>query len=116
MLDLSVLTEPGVKICVRCTDEESTLAFLDEMFLQYPEKCRYWSRGENKWGDRETSYVDYFPYLNNYDGRTLFWGSDGYAESNGYKIIKYYDIPGALGAPADLGEILCSEFDISALF
>lgn len=116
MLDLSVLAVPGVKICVRCRDEKSTLAFLEEMFLQYPDRCEFWDRDENRWARRDSEYIDYYPYLNNVDGYGLCWDGGGYAERNGYTIIDYYDIPGALGEPMDFGEIVHSDIDINALF
>lgn len=116
MLDLSVLAVPGVKICVRCRDEKSTLAFLEEMFLQHPDRCEFWDRGENKWVKRDSEYIDYYPYLNNVDGYGLCWDGGGYAERNGYTIIDYYDIPGAIGEPMDFGEIVLSDIDICALF
>lgn len=116
MIDLSMLTEPGKKFCVRCYDVESCVAFLEEMIKQHPEKCRFWSHGENRWRDRIGEYVDYFPYLNNVDGDRLLWDSDGYAEDNGYFIIDYDELPGARGELPDFGEIDLSGVDIGALF
>ena len=116
MIDLSQLEEPGKKFCVRCFDEESTLAFLDEMFEQYPEKCKYWTRGENKWGKVYGGYIDYFPYLNGVDGTNLCWDGERYAEENDYIIVNYTDLPGATGLYADFGEIGEQVADFSLLF
>lgn len=116
MLDLTMFKESADRICVRCRDEESTLTFLKEMMTQYPEKCKYWDGDENKWLNSDDGYIDYFPYLNNRDGDQLCWDNCEYAEENGYKIVEYTDIPGALGLPEDLGDIDLSESDISMLF
>lgn len=115
MLDLSMLTEPGVKFCVRCYDKESVSVFLEEMIRQYPEKTRYWKVGENRY-DSDVGHLDYFPYLNNCDGNKLLWDDESYAENNGYTIINFSDIPGATGEPLDFGEIDVSDLDLSALF
>lgn len=116
MLDLSIFKDSKGPICVRCRDEKSTLFFLEEMMSQYPEKCVYWKPGESKWRGEDSEYIDYFPYLNGLDGNTLCWDDEDYAEKNGYIIIEYYDIPGALGPPDDFGEIDTMDIDISILF
>ena len=116
MLDLTMLAEPGRKFCVRCYDKESTDTFLREMIRQYPDRCEFWSGREDKWDERSGEYVDYFPYLNNVEGRNLAWDDCDWAEDNGYDIIDYYDLPGARKECVDFGEITCSERDISVLF
>lgn len=117
MLDLSMLTEPGVKFCVRCYNKESVAVFLEEMTRQYPEKTKYWEEGEGerKW-DSDVGYFDYFPYLNNHDGTSLLWNNEHYAEDNGYTIVNFNDLPGANGGLFDFGEIVAPDFDLSVLF
>lgn len=118
MLDLTILEEKNVLFCVRCRDEESTILFLNEMIRQYPEKTKFWHSGENKWEeaiDEGEDHVDYFPYINNCGGTTLAWDSGDYADDHRYKIIEFYDIPGAMPIE-DLGEINCHSFDINDLF
>ena len=113
MLDLSQFETYNGRICVRCRDEESTLRFLEEMFIQHPEKCRFWSRDENKW-DEDVSYVDYFPYLNGIDGGNLCYDTGSYAKEEGYLIVDFYEIPGAYGE-IDLGDIEKPEFSLDAI-
>lgn len=118
MLDLTMFEEKNVLFCVRCRDEESTLTFLNEMIRQYPEKTKFWYIGENKWEeaiDDGGDHVDYFPYINNCGGTTLAWDSESYAEDHRYRIVEFYDIPGATPIE-DLGEIDCCNFDIGDLF
>jgi hypothetical protein len=118
MLDLTMFEEKNVLFCVRCRDEESTLTFLNEMIRQYPEKTKFWHGGENKWEeaiDDDRGHVDYFPYINNCGGTTLAWDSDSYAEDHRYRVVEFYDIPGATPIE-DLGEIDCCNFNIGDLF
>lgn len=115
MLDLSYLEQYGRHTVVRCWDEESTLLFLDEMMRQYPDKCRHWYKGKNKWTQATNGYLDYYPYPGT--NNSLCWDYDGdYAVENDYTIINFYDIPGALEPMKDLGEISCSDADLSVLF
>ena len=118
MLDLTILEEENVLFCVRCRDEESTLTFLKEMIRQYPDKTKFWNSWENKWEeavDDDADHVDYFPYINNCGGTSLAWDDESYAEDNRYRIVEFYDIPGATPIE-DLGEIDCCNFNIGDLF
>lgn len=118
MLDLTMFEEKSVLFCVRCRDEESAITFLNEMIRQYPEKTKFWDSDENKWEeaiDDGENHVDYFPYINNCGGTTLAWDDDDYAETHSYRIVEYYDIPGARPLE-DLGDIDGSGFDINSLF
>ena len=109
-----MLMEPGKDFCVRCRDEESTIAFLREMFLQYPDKVKFWNEDENKWDETRYDHIDYFPHLQ-YSSSLLTWDDETYAEEHGYVIVDYYDIPGARPLK-DLGEIERHDADLSALF
>lgn len=113
MLDLSLLTEPGIKFCVRCWSEKSTLRFLEEMFLQHPDKCKHWRVEDNMWTEGRNNHIDYFPNINEYGGLT--WDDSDYAETCGYTIIDYCNIP-EKGSIIDLGEIENPETNFSTLF
>lgn len=116
MIDLSVLMEPGKKFCVRCRDEESTVRFLNEMFRQYPERCKYWKIDENKWLKQTYGFVDYYPYFDDPTGH-LYWDENSdYPCEHGFTIIDFYDLPGANGYLSDFGEIESAVPDISLLF
>lgn len=115
MLDLTMLKEPGVKFYVRCPDEESTLNFLREMKSQYPDYCSNWTGRENQWKEAHNNgYIDYFPYINNCGDNRLRWNCSDWGESNGYRRINYYDIPGA--RCIDLGDIGCCDMGLEVLF
>lgn len=114
MLDLTMLKEPGVKFYVRCPDEESTLNFLREMKVQYPEHCTNWTGRENQWTESGNNHIDYFPYINNCGDNRLRWNGGDWGEDNGYRRIDYYDIPGA--RCIDLGDVERGDMSLEALF
>lgn len=103
-LDLSVLLEPGVKFCVRCTEQQDAKNFVSAMMEQYPDRTKHWTLDDHKLRRFEPgSYLDFFPDINNMDRwGDLSWDDRHYAENHGYRIICFDDIP-SVNAVEDLG-------------
>lgn len=108
MLDLSVLDNYGIDLCVRCLSEEDTLEFLKEIKEQYRERCEQWPGHYNPWGIYDTGHVDFFPNETN-----LSWDGQDWAESHNCPILAFEDIP---RKDFDLGDICASELTIDELF
>lgn len=102
-LDLSVLLEPGVKFCVRCTEQTDAKNFVSAIMEQYPEKAGTWDLDDHKLRTWEGSYLDLYPDLNNMNNwDELAWDDQQYADNHGYVIIDFKDLP-KINAVEDLG-------------
>ena len=103
-LDLSVLLEPGVKFCVRCTEQQDAKNFVSAIMVQYPEKAGMWSLEDPKlrsW--EEGNHLDLYPDLNNMNNwDELSWDDRNFAENHGYLIINFKGLP-QITAVEDLG-------------
>ena len=94
-LDLSVLLEPGVKFCVRCTEQVDAKNFVSAIMEQYPKKAGSWTLDDHKlrsW--EEGGHLDFYPDLNNMDDwEELSWDDRTYADTHRYIIINFKDLP-----------------------
>lgn len=109
MFDFSVLKESKAEVCVRCFSKEDAIMFVNKMIDDYPDKTRFWTRGETHWSP-SSSHVDYFPYLNNVQGNRLLWDDGEYAEKHRCLIIDF----SSLVRTEDLGECTISDVNIES--
>ena len=80
---------PRDKHCASyCETPEEAEEFLNEMFAQYPDKCRNWKDGVHNWSQGPC----YNPNFDEPNSRYMYHDRYGFYEKNGYVIIPFSDL------------------------